>query len=154
MQASWFDSHPLANANDSDIALNLEYRTTESEDFTEATVKSMSVRQQLLLGFQQTAAKLPRNSPETPNQMFPCPGRRSHMFAQYGLLPKDSCRNRPEAQCLEMQWNSGPILDTPVRRHDGPTKASSEIYTTPSILADTQPQRLQGMEMIRALPLA
>ncbi|GIJ89714.1 hypothetical protein Asppvi_008659 [Aspergillus pseudoviridinutans] len=58
MQASWSDLHSLANANDSDIALNLDYRLTESEDFTEATVKPMDIREKFVLDVQQPATKL------------------------------------------------------------------------------------------------
>ncbi|RHZ62157.1 uncharacterized protein CDV56_108293 [Aspergillus thermomutatus] len=86
MQASWFDSHPLSNVNDSDIALDMDYPIKESEDFTDTTftimilkaqsvarslsfsdftepaVKSMNIRQQVVVDFQQTATKLLRNS--------------------------------------------------------------------------------------------
>ncbi|GFG24200.1 hypothetical protein IFM61606_04102 [Aspergillus udagawae] len=54
----WFDSHSLANANDSDIALNLDYRITESEDFTELTVNPMDIREKFVLDVQQPATKL------------------------------------------------------------------------------------------------
>ncbi|GIC88327.1 uncharacterized protein Aud_004721 [Aspergillus udagawae] len=41
MQASWFDSHSLANA------LNLDYRITESEDFTKLTVNPKDVHEKI-----------------------------------------------------------------------------------------------------------
>ncbi|GIK06955.1 hypothetical protein Aspvir_002608 [Aspergillus viridinutans] len=54
MQASWFDSHLLVNANDSDIALNLDYRITESARLYRTHSQVLDV--------QRPAAKLLRKS--------------------------------------------------------------------------------------------
>ncbi|GFG04406.1 hypothetical protein IFM5058_01912 [Aspergillus udagawae] len=63
MQASWFDSHSLANANDSDIALNLDYQITESEAFTELTFNPKDVHEKI-------HPRRPTTSDETPPKLL------------------------------------------------------------------------------------
>ncbi|EAW06508.1 transcription factor domain-containing protein [Aspergillus clavatus NRRL 1] len=82
MQASWFESHPLANVNDTDIEFDMNHPVPDSDaftdmtftliilkaqsvarslsfsDFTEPAVKSMTLRQQLVLDFKHTASRL------------------------------------------------------------------------------------------------
>ena len=86
MQASWLQSHPPSNVNDSDIAFGMEEPIQESEgftemsftlmlwksqcivrslnfsDFMEPSVKSMSLRRQLVVDFQQTTSSLLQGS--------------------------------------------------------------------------------------------
>lgn len=94
MQSAWLDSHPPSNINDEDIWFNMNVPIREPPegtfteltltlivasaqsvarmiaygDFIEMTVKEMSLRQQILLGFQRNVTKLlsgcrPESSP-------------------------------------------------------------------------------------------
>ena len=86
MQASWLQSHPPSNVNDSDISFGMEEPAQESDgftemsftlmlwksqcivrslnfsDFMEPSVKSMSLRRQLVIDFQQTTSSLLQGS--------------------------------------------------------------------------------------------
>lgn len=89
MQASWLQSHPPTNTNDSDLTYNMDTPPRESpnmtdmtfclmtlqaqrvsrllnfSDFTEPAVQSMTTRQQLVMDFQQTTSRLLRHAQPT-----------------------------------------------------------------------------------------
>ncbi|PWY78313.1 hypothetical protein BO70DRAFT_430218 [Aspergillus heteromorphus CBS 117.55] len=86
MQASWLETHPPANVNDIDLSPNMEANPPDSpgftdmtftmmiqkaqyvtrslnfSDFTEPSVNTLAIRQQLVIEFQQTVSRLLRHS--------------------------------------------------------------------------------------------
>lgn len=74
----------------------MDYRTTESEGFTEPKSSRWTLREQLILNLQQALMKLRYSRPD--ESPVPVLGHTICLNNQYRfLLPRDSCRCQPVA---------------------------------------------------------